>query len=268
MARGRLALAGLVRPRLALTGLVRPRLELADLVRPRLALAVIAVAVAGCAGGAPTPEVPARAPEPAPAEAPAIVDRPISFSEERIEMTREYIRGHYGFDPDEIAFTPRMIVLHWTAIEDLEATFRTFDPETLGGRPDLSGAGAVNVSSQFVVAKDGTIYRLMPENWMARHVIGLNWGAIGVENVGSGTRESSTLTDDQAAANIALVRYLVRKYPTIEYLIGHHEYRAFEGHPLWLERDPDYRTDKIDPGDAFMAAVRAGVEDLGLLGPP
>ncbi len=64
------------------------------------------------------------------------------------------------------------------------------------------------------------------------------------------------------------MRYLVAKYPTIEYLIGHHEYQAFEDHPLWLERDPDYRTEKIDPGDAFMEAVRAGVADLELKGPP
>ena len=64
-----------------------------------------------------------------------------------------------------------------------------------------------------------------------------------------------------------LVRYLKNKYPTIEYLIGHHEYRVFEGHPHWLERDPRYRTVKSDPGEAFMTAVRAAVADLELKGP-
>jgi hypothetical protein len=46
------------------------------------------------------------------------------------------------------------------------------------------------------------------------------------------------------------------------------EYQQFEGHPLWLELDDTYRTEKIDPGDRFMTAVREAVADLGLEGPP
>ncbi|MGH7482008.1 MAG: N-acetylmuramoyl-L-alanine amidase, partial [Longimicrobiales bacterium] len=103
--------------------------------------------------------------------------------------------------------------------------------------------------------------------WMARHVIGLNHVAIGVENVG-GEDGVDNLTDAQIEANIRLVRYLAARYPTIEYLIGHSEYRAFEDHPLWRELDADYRTTKIDPGQRFMDAVRRGVADLDLEGPP
>ena len=245
---------------------------------PRAALTLTAVLAAAvlataCSTAIPGPAPAGRAPSTPAAGAadPGIVDHPISFSETRQALTRAYIREHYGIDAEDIAITPRVIVLHWTAIDDLEGSFRAFDPETLGGsRPDLEGAGNVNVSIQFLVGKDGTIYRLMPETWMARHVIGLNYESIGVENVGTGSADGrgSTLTGDQVEANIALVRYLVGKYPTIEYLIGHHEYRAFEGHPLWRELDDDYRTHKVDPGGAFMAAVRAGVADLGLRGPP
>lgn len=198
---------------------------------------------------------------------PRIVDRPISFTEDRVQMTRDYIEDRYGFRPADITITPRIIVLHWTAIDDVDATFRVLDRETLAGRAELAGAGAVNVSSQFVVGRDGTIYRLMPETWMARHAIGLNHDAIGVENVG-GANGVDNLTDAQVAANIRLARYLVKRYPTIEYLIGHHEYQAFEGHPLWRERDASYRTEKTDPGDRFMTAVRAGVAGLRLRGPP
>ena len=79
---------------------------------------------------------------------------------------------------------------------------------------------------------------------------------------------ATDLTPAQVTADVRLVRYLEGKYPTIRYLIGHHEYRVFEGHPLWLERDTAYRTAKSDPGPAFMAAVRAGVADLHLQGPP
>ena len=197
-----------------------------------------------------------------------IHDRPISFSQERQEATLAYIEEHYGKQPEDISIEPQVIVLHWTAIEGLEASFRAFDAETLGGsRPDLVLAGQVNVSIQFLVDQDGRVYRLMPETWMARHVIGLNYSAIGVENVGGGNSVDN-MTDEQIEANIRLVRYLVKKYPTIEYLIGHSEYRQFEGHALWLEQDEGYRTEKVDPGERFMNAVRNGVADLGLHGPP
>ena len=197
-----------------------------------------------------------------------IHDRPISFSEQRQEATLAYIEEHYGQRPDDISFEPRMIVLHWTAIDGLEASFRAFDGETLGdSRPDIVSAGNLNVSIHFLVDQDGSVYRLMPETWMARHVIGLNYSAIGVENVGGG-KSIDNMTDEQIEANIRLVRYLVKRYPTIEYLIGHSEYRQFEGHPLWLELDEGYRTEKVDPGERFMSAVRRGVADLDLLGPP
>jgi N-acetyl-anhydromuramyl-L-alanine amidase AmpD len=212
---------------------------------------VAGAAVAGCAAS----------PQPL-----QVIDRPISFSEERHSMTRDYIRERYAITASGIDITPRIIVLHWTAIDDLEGSFRAFDRETLGARPDLTAAGDVNVSTQFLVDLDGTVYRLMPETWMARHVIGLNYDAIGVENVG-GAGGKENLTRAQVEANAALVRYLVGRYPTIEYLIGHHEYRLFEGHPLWREVDDDYRTVKIDPGDRFMSDVRAGVARLRLKGP-
>lgn len=197
-----------------------------------------------------------------------IQDRPISFSEERHKATLDYIAKHYGQDPKDISIVPRVIVLHWTAVDGFEDSFRAFDPETLrGSRPDLGSAEQVNVSIQFLVDREGSIHRLMPETWMARHVIGLNYSSIGIENVGGGDSVDN-MTDEQIAANIQLVRYLVEKYPTIEHLIAHSEYRQFEGHPLWLELDEGYRTEKVDPGDRFMNAVREGVADLDLLGPP
>ena len=197
-----------------------------------------------------------------------IHDRPISFSEDRQQATLAYIEEHYGKRPADISIEPQVIVLHWTAIDGLEDSFKAFDAETLGGsRPDIASAGQVNVSIQFLVDQDGQVFRLMPETWMARHVIGLNYSAIGVENVGGGNSVDN-MTDEQIEANIRLVSYLVKKYPTIEYLIGHSEYRKFEGHPLWLEQDDGYRTEKVDPGERFMSAVRRGVVDLGLRGPP
>ncbi|MCJ7756157.1 MAG: N-acetylmuramoyl-L-alanine amidase, partial [Thermoanaerobaculales bacterium] len=116
-----------------------------------------------------------------------IHDRPIQFSAERVSGTLQYIADHYGERPEDISIVPRIIVLHWTAIDGFEESFAAFDPEKLGGsRPGLAAAGDVNVSIQFLVDRDGTVYRLMSETWMARHCIGLNYSAIGVENVGGG----------------------------------------------------------------------------------
>ncbi len=183
-----------------------------------------------------------------------IIDRPIIFNEEREQLTKEYVTERYGIDTPSITIVPKMIVLHWTAIPTLEGSFDAFnDPTIPQWRTLVGGASGLNVSSHFLVAQDGTIYRLMPETVMGRHVIGLNHCAIGIENVG-GTEETP-LTKAQLQANIWLVNYLSKKYE-IDYLIGHHEYTRFEGHELWLEKDGDYRTEKTDPGDIFMSSVR------------
>ena len=190
-----------------------------------------------------------------------IVDKPITFDEARIQLTKDYLSTRYGLEQDNPTIVPRMIVLHWTEIPTLKQSFNAFYKSELPSRPDIAAASALNVSSHFLVDLDGTIYRLMPETTMARHVIGLNHTAIGVENVG-GT-EGVPLTKAQIKSNIWLVKYLSKKYP-IEYLIGHYEYTNFEGHELWLEKDDGYRTEKVDPGKGFMYAVRKGIKKLYL----
>jgi N-acetyl-anhydromuramyl-L-alanine amidase AmpD len=198
-----------------------------------------------------------------------IVDKPIDFGKERIMMTKAYIAKHYGKKVDDITITPRIIVLHWTAEMDFDKSFARLKPQRLmTDRKDIAKASLLNVSAQFLVDRDGTVYRLMPENWMARHVIGLNYSSIGVENVGGFGNRRDDLTPAQREANKRLVRYLKEKYPTIEYLIGHHEYRQMEHTPLWLEKDRGYRTVKHDPGAKFMREIREAVKDLDLKKPP
>ncbi len=183
-----------------------------------------------------------------------IIDRPIVFNEEREQLTKEYVKERYGIEDPSIYIVPKMIVLHWTAIPTLEGSFDAFnDPVIPQWRTLVGNASGLNVSSHFLVAQDGTIYRLIPETVMGRHVIGLNHCAIGIENVG-GTDETP-LTKAQLQANIWLVNYLSNKYD-IDYLIGHYEYPRFEGHELWLEKDADYKTEKTDPGEEFMSNVR------------
>ncbi|WP_086476860.1 peptidoglycan recognition protein family protein [Arenibacter amylolyticus] len=191
-----------------------------------------------------------------------IVDTPIIFNDERKALSLEYLSERYGLDQNEPTIVPKMVVLHWTVIPTLEKSFQAFNnPKLPNWRPEIASAGALNVSAHFLVDQDGTIYRLMPETVMARHVIGLNHCAIGVENVG-GTKEKK-LTKAQLKSNIWLVQYLKEKYD-IDYVIGHLEYTLFEETPLWLEKNADYRTIKTDPGDKFMKRVRRGTKSLNL----
>jgi N-acetylmuramoyl-L-alanine amidase len=195
-----------------------------------------------------------------------IVDRPIKFDAEREQLTLAYRRAHSDPEAKDIEIEPRMIVLHYTAGGSAKGTINYFDSVHLEkGRKKLHSGGELNVSAHFVVDRDGTIYRLMPETRMARHCIGLNHIAIGIENVGDDKRWP--LTEAQVKADAALVRYLAGRFP-ITHLIGHSEYRRMEGHPYFVERDPAYRNQKPDPGDAFLKSVRAEVADLKLSGPP
>ncbi|MEM9141683.1 MAG: peptidoglycan recognition family protein [Bacteroidota bacterium] len=191
-----------------------------------------------------------------------IVDKPVVFDAERKKLSLEYLADRYGLEQEEPTINPKMIVLHWTVIPTFEKSFAAFNTPTLpSSRSEITSAGKLNVSSQFMVDRDGTIYRLMPETTMARHVIGLNHCAIGVENVGGG--QDLPLTQAQLESNIWLVRYLAKKYD-IEYLIGHYEYTRFENHPLWLEKDDGYRTQKTDPGEDFMQKMRKATKNLNL----
>ncbi|WP_373069940.1 N-acetylmuramoyl-L-alanine amidase [Sulfurimonas sp.] len=181
-----------------------------------------------------------------------IIQTPIDFSQHRIELTKSYIKAHYGINAKDIKITPKIILIHHTAINSYEESLSRFIDEELPSlRADISSAGAVNVSTHFMIERDGTIHQLMPLDFMARHVIGLNYSSIGIENVG-GENGEDNLTDDQLEANIFLINYIKKKFDSIEYLVGHYEYRCFENHKLWLEKDDGYRTKKNDPHPNFM----------------
>jgi N-acetylmuramoyl-L-alanine amidase len=194
----------------------------------------------------------------------AIVDAPIAWSDERERLTLEYRRQHSDPKATDLAIEPRVIVLHYTDGGSAKATRAYFDhPRIESSRKELARHGAVNVSSHFLVDRDGTIYRLQPETRYARHCIGLNHIAIGIENVGDGKK--LPLTDAQVAADAALVRELSLRFK-ITHLLGHYEVMRFRKHAYFVELDPTYKNEKDDPGAEFMARVRARVADLGLAG--
>ncbi len=190
-----------------------------------------------------------------------IRDRPISFSEWRVQQTLDYVSFRYGVKQASLEMLPVMVVSHYTAMDSLDVSYDYMNREQMeDGRSQLKKAGGANIAVHYLVGKAGDIYRLMPENHIGRHAIGLNRHSIGIENVGN---DEQSLTTEQVAANEMIIRRLAKKYP-VKYLIGHSEYRRFENTPIWEEMDSAYRTEKFDPGESFMAALRARVADLGL----
>ena len=184
-----------------------------------------------------------------------IIDYPI-LTTNRLELTRKYAKRHYDMDTYLIK-KPKMIVIHYTAVPSLEQTLTVFKPDYVPShRSKLATYGEVNVGTHFVVGFKGEIYSLIPTTVMARHVIGFNHVALGIENVSG---NEAGLTDAQLEANAQLIAYLTMKHPSIKYMIGHLEYmnKRYPHAHLYKAKDPFYQPYvKIDPGTTFMRRLR------------
>lgn len=184
-----------------------------------------------------------------------MLDKPIIWNEKREQLTREYAQTHYGYPATHMV--PQAVVVHWTAGHTWESAYRTFYHEA-------GEDGTLNVASQFLVDRDGTVYRLTDETALTRHIIGYNWCAIGIENVG-GVDGREDLTEEQLNANVHLIRYLRQKYPTIRYVFGHYQQDQARESGLYIENVADYYSAKIDPGPTFMRGLRLNLEGDGII---
>lgn len=194
-----------------------------------------------------------------------ILKKPIIFNETRRELSLQYMEKRYGLSKLFPEIEPKIIVVHWTGSEDLEISHNIMlDPILSTSRTDIQKGGNLNVSAHYLISRSGDIFKMLHDKIFARHVIGLNYYSIGIENVGS---DQFPLTRAQLRANVRLIKILLKKYD-IEYLIGHYEYKKFVDHPLWLERDSSYLTEKIDPGKDFMKRLRKRLKMYKLSGPP
>jgi N-acetylmuramoyl-L-alanine amidase len=194
-----------------------------------------------------------------------IVEKKINYDEERIRLGIQYLKDRHGLDQKKPTITPKMVVLHYTEGGTIKSIYNYFNKTYIeNGRSFNKNQSQLNVSSHYLIDRDGTIYHLVADTLFARHAIGINYCSIGVENIGS---KENPLTEKQVVANANLVRYLCKKYK-IEYLIGHSEYKLIRNTSLWKETNPNYFTYKSDPGDEFMSKVRKLTLDLKLKSKP
>lgn len=194
-----------------------------------------------------------------------IIQKPLNYSKQRQKLSLEYLKGRHNIKQGFPSIKPTMIVLHYTEGGDLESNYDYFNKDEIEpARKFNREKSLLNVSSHYIIDRDGKIYQLVPDTLFARHIIGLNYCAIGIENIGS---SKNPLTDQQVHANANLVRYLCSKY-SIRYLIGHSEYGNFRNSALWKETDPHYFTAKDDPGEVFLTKVRSLISNLSLKSKP
>jgi N-acetylmuramoyl-L-alanine amidase len=188
-----------------------------------------------------------------------VIRKPITYDDARKKSSIKYLEERHGILQNTAKINPSIIVLHYTAGGTIKSTYDYFNQPNIENERKYNGKYSnLNVSSHYLIDRDGTVYQLVDDTLFARHTIGLNYCAIGVENIGG---PKQPLTKEQVISNAKLVRMLARKFP-IEYVIGHSEYGIFRKSKLWKEKDPSYFTQKQDPGNDFMEQVRKLITDL------
>jgi len=186
------------------------------------------------------------------------------LTEKKLSLMKDYSNKFTGIDSFYL-YQPKIIVIHYTATSTFEQAFNMFKQDEVDKeREKLAKYSACNVGAHFLIDSDGSIVQLYPTTIMTRHTIGFNHTAIGIENVGL-TEES--LTKAQLIANIELIKFLLYRHQSIQYLIGHHEYMNIKlpHYQLYKNKVSDYTpTIKIDPGFKFMARLRELLKEDGI----
>ncbi len=129
-----------------------------------------------------------------------------------------YSLRHYG-EHTYVLHDPKVIVEHYTETATAAEAYNTFAPDV----PDNEFHELPNTCAHFLVEPDGRIDQLVPLRLRCRHTTGLNWTAVGIENVGFS--DAQILGDHaQLRASLRLTRWLQCRYGiALGDVIGHNE---------------------------------------------
>jgi len=187
--------------------------------------------------------------------APRIVWDPIPFPAARKQQMRAYSLEHYGIDSYRLVHS-HLVVWHYTESATYRSVWSTFAADV----PDVSFHELPQVCSHFVIDTDGTIHQLVPLSIMCRHVVGLNYTAIGIENVGFSDHQVMGDAAQYGAA-LALTRWLRCRYSIpVSGVIGHNESLSS---PYYRELVPAFRGQThLDFNRADMDVVRARLKTM------
>ena len=238
-------------------------------MRARLILAAVLAAALGGGGAAAVAAVAAvaatranpatRDARAATAPKPVTTWDPIPFGPTRRAQTTAYVRRHYGSfikRPSWRLAHPHVIVIHYTDAS-YSSTYNTFADDV----PDSELHELPATSAHFVVDTDGRIHQLVSLGTIARHTVGLNWTAIGVEHVGFS--DAQVLDDrSQITASLRLVHWLACRYHIqVRNVIGHNESLSSPYHHEDVPSLRDQTHSDFDHHD--MDIYRARLRGLG-----
>jgi beta-N-acetylhexosaminidase len=223
----------------------------------RMLVAVLVAALLG--GGGATALAAATHGQRAGAPRPVTTWSPIPFGPVRKAQTTAYVRRHYSSfirHPSWRLRHPHVIVIHYTDAS-YRSTFNTFADDV----PDSELHELPATSAHFVIDRFGHIHQLVSLHVIARHTVGLNWTAIGIEHVGFS--DAQVLGDRrQMRSSLHLVHWLACHYHIkIRNVIGHNESLSS---PFHHEDVPALRTQTHSDFDhADMNIYRARLRRMG-----
>ena len=190
---------------------------------------------------------------------PPIIEDLIPFGLKRKQEMRRYALAHYGIDSYRL-IDPHLIIWHYTASTTFQSVYNTFASDV----PDVTYHELPQVCAHFVIETNGTIHELVPLEIMCRQVVGLNYTAIGIENVGLSDQQVME-NRAQFRAGLELTRWLrCREHIPVANVIGHNESLSS---PYYRELVPAFRGQThLDFNRADMTVVRARVAQLACRG--
>jgi N-acetylmuramoyl-L-alanine amidase len=224
-------------------------------MRPRSLLVALLAVLLGAGSAAALAATHRPGPRPS---RPVTTWSPIPFGATRRAQTVAYVRRHYGsfMTPTWRLRDPHVIVIHFTDAS-YRSTLHTFasdarDPEL----HELPG-----VSAHFLIDRFGHIHQLVSLGTIARHTVGLNWTAIGIEHVGFS--DAQVLDDPrQMRASLTLVHWLqCRLHIATRNVIGHAESLSSPYHREDVASLRDQTHSDFDRPD--MNVYRARLRRLG-----
>ncbi len=135
----------------------------------------------------------------------------------------------------------KRIILHHTAESSFSQTYH--------------GLKARGLSYHYVIDKDGTIYQLVPEAYMAWHAKGANFDSIGISLVNTGYANDQ-YTEAQYESLNELLKDIIGRYPNLE-LDNQHIFAHYEVSNVKWDPSPNFDWAKIGlPGHIKYVSMR------------
>jgi N-acetyl-anhydromuramyl-L-alanine amidase AmpD len=167
-----------------------------------------------------------------------------------------YSKHHYGQYKWRLN-NPQLIVIHYAEAGSIGAIYSTFRTD----QPDVEFHELPNVCSHFAVAASGAVYKFVPPTIRCRHVVGLNYTAIGVEHVGFSDQDILN-RPAQLNASLQFTQWLRCRFGLpVSHVIGHNESLSS---PFYKELDPRFQGQTHqDWNHADMQIYRSDLTKLG-----